>query len=268
MAAERWINALFGCAVAGMTACAPALASETEGQRQARQETDDPVLFHNQLELKPNYVFHSDSGGWSYSQINRLLHPYDASSVVPGLRIDKGFSLVRVDLPFICQNTARASGCALQDTVILDLAGFHTSFGAVGIGPVVSLPTATSAATGRGKWSIGPAAGLTIRSLRGLRIGLLLQQFFSITGLSTRPSVNELRLQFIFHYYFQDASYLFTDPTYRIDFENGHNTVPVNLQFGKAFSKTLTASVGPEYIASGTARGDLGIRLTLDFHEW
>jgi hypothetical protein len=82
----------------------------------------------------------------------------------------------------------------LQDMAIMDVVIFPQSFGALGIGPVVILPTATDPALGNGKWSVGPTFVGIFRQ-GGLQVGGLFQGIFDVAGSPSRPDVNTLSLQ-------------------------------------------------------------------------
>jgi hypothetical protein len=82
----------------------------------------------------------------------------------------------------------------LGDTAALDLVLFDTSWGRWGIGPVLSIPTATDDALGTGKWSLGPAA-VGITRLGDLMVGMLGTGLFSVAGDSDRESVSAITFQ-------------------------------------------------------------------------
>ena len=82
----------------------------------------------------------------------------------------------------------------LGDTVLLDVALFDTSWGRWGLGPVLSIPTATDDTLGTGKWSIGPAAVAITRADK-LMFGLLGMGLFSVAGDSDRGHVSAVTFQ-------------------------------------------------------------------------
>lgn len=82
----------------------------------------------------------------------------------------------------------------LQDIAIVDGVIFPQSFGALGVGPVIVLPTATDPALGNGKWLLGPAVFAIVR-MGSLQLGGLFQGFFSIAGSPSRPPVDNISLQ-------------------------------------------------------------------------
>ena len=241
-------------------------AAESEGQKEAQEESNDPVIFVRVLQTKPTYT-RIEKGGWQYNQTNRVLLPF-AGSLIPGVRLGKTYSITRLEAPILYRSTPQLSQWGARDFTLFDLMGGDTGFGAAGLGPLVSMPTATNTAFGTGKWSIGPAAGLTVRSVKGFRFSVLLQQFFSVAGDSSRATVSTLWLQPNFAMYFPHALSLITDPIYKFDWTATTATLPVNLQVGKAFNRNLSCALGPEYIANGPTSGNWSIKGTVNYLNW
>lgn len=63
-----------------------------------------------------------------------------------------------------------------------------------GIGPILSLPTATDPALGSEKWSIGPALRLTYRT-GNWNLGFIAGQRWSFAGTGSRDDVNQLLIR-------------------------------------------------------------------------
>jgi hypothetical protein len=82
----------------------------------------------------------------------------------------------------------------LQDMAIVDVMVWRTSFGSWGVGPVVSVPTATDPLLGSGKFSVGPAFVVIMRK-GPFQGGFLAQGFFSVAGKSDREDVDVVALQ-------------------------------------------------------------------------
>ena len=119
----------------------------------------------------------------------------------------------------------------LQDIALVDVLIFRQSFGALGAGAAVILPTATDPALGNGKWSVGPAFVGIFRQ-GGLQIGGLLQGIFSVAGSPSKPDVNSLSLQIFGGIGLPDDwSIGFSEITYGYDLTNGRWTsVPFGLR--------------------------------------
>jgi hypothetical protein len=82
----------------------------------------------------------------------------------------------------------------LQDTALLDVLIFDQPWGRLGVGGLLSVPTATEEALGTDKWSVGPAL-VGITKSGKWQYGLLGTGLFSVAGKSDRPSVSALTLQ-------------------------------------------------------------------------
>jgi hypothetical protein len=76
----------------------------------------------------------------------------------------------------------------------LDLVIFDAPWGRWGIGPVLSVPTASDDALGTGKWSLGPTA-VGITRVGKLMVGMLGTGLFSVAGDSDRQDVSALTFQ-------------------------------------------------------------------------
>ena len=82
----------------------------------------------------------------------------------------------------------------LTDTALLDVLIFDQPWGRLGVGGLMSVPTATDQALGTEKWSIGPAV-VGITKSGKWQYGLLGTGLFSVAGKSDRSSVSALTLQ-------------------------------------------------------------------------
>ena len=81
-----------------------------------------------------------------------------------------------------------------------------------GFGPDFVLPTATQTSLGAGKWSAGPALALVFRP-KPFSLAAIVSNVWSFAGASGKPSVNEVSLQYLFHYGFGDGWSLNSSPT-------------------------------------------------------
>ena len=178
------------------------------------------------------------------------------------------YSLMRFEAPIIYQTSPQLTQWGAQDFTFFDIAGGNTSFGAAGIGYDFSFPTATNSTFGSGKWSIGPAGGFVVKSIPDFRASVLLQQFFSFAGDSSRREYSQLWVQPTLMKYFGKSYFLQTDPIYKFDWINTIATLPVNLAFGNAFSSRITAALGPEWIANGNGTGNWTVKGTFNYLNW
>ena len=81
------------------------LNNERKNEKEALEETDNPILFDTVLQIKPVYTL-IDEGGWSYGQTNRVVAPFRGAGT-PGIQIGDFYSLIRFDAPIIYQTTSK-----------------------------------------------------------------------------------------------------------------------------------------------------------------
>jgi hypothetical protein len=101
-----------------------------------------------------------------------------------------------------------------------------------GVGPVFLLPTATDDLLGTGKYGIGPTA-VFLKQTSGWTYGALINQIWSVGGLSSRPDVSSTFLQpFAAKALGKGRTLTFNfESTY--DWENEKWSVPFNVQYSK-----------------------------------
>lgn len=90
--------------------------------------------------------------------------------------------------------TPSANTTGLADTALVDLMVSATSWGRQGFGAGLILPTASEAALGSEKWSLGPAY-VALTSKGSFQGGFLTQWLFSVAGKSDRDDINSLTIQ-------------------------------------------------------------------------
>jgi hypothetical protein len=106
-----------------------------------------------------------------------------------------------------------------------------------GVGPSITLPTATANITGSGKLSIGPAAVVLVTPKPWV-IGTLVRQLWSVAGPSGRRDVNQLLLQPFVNYNLSEGWYLSSSPIITANWGAASSqrwSVPVGGGFGKVF---------------------------------
>jgi hypothetical protein len=117
-----------------------------------------------------------------------------------------------------------------------------------GIGPSVTLPTATNSEIGSGKLSMGPGA-VALAMPKPWVVGILGRQLWSVAGPNGRKDVNQLLLQPFVNYNLPGGWYLVSSPIITADWtatSSDRWTVPVGGGFGKIFrigSQPMNASL-------------------------
>lgn len=121
-----------------------------------------------------------------------------------------------------------------------------------GVGPAISVPTATDVRLGTGKWEAGPSFVALLMS-KEVVTGFLVNNLWSIGGDSNRKNVNAMTLQPFFNYNLPDGWYLTTSPVITANWEADNKnrwTVPVGGGLGRVFTighQPVNAQVGAYY---------------------
>lgn len=106
-----------------------------------------------------------------------------------------------------------------------------------GLGPTVTMPTASDDRLGAGKWSVGPA--IAVLRIDGPWVyGFLAQNTWSIGGDSDRSDVNQLFVQPFVTYNFDRGWYVTSAPAITADWKARSSqrwTVPLGLGVGRLF---------------------------------
>jgi hypothetical protein len=139
-----------------------------------------------------------------------------------------------IQVPDLTSNVRGVSG--LGD-VELSLFLSPAKFGPViwGVGPAISIPTATEDILGTKKLSVGPAV-VVLRSQGHWLFGALVQNLFSVAGPSARPDVNQMLMQPFVNYNLRHGWYLVSSPVITANWEATPPntwTVPVGGGVGK-----------------------------------
>lgn len=142
-----------------------------------------------------------------------------------------------------------------------------------GIGPALSVPTASDDALGTGKWSAGPSAVVLTMPGRWV-LGALVSNQWSFAGDDDRPDVNSMMIQPFVNYNFDKGWYFSFSPviTANHEAEDGQKwTVPLGGGFGRVFKagkQPLNASISAYYNAEkpdGAADWTIGAQVKFMF---
>ena len=140
-----------------------------------------------------------------------------------------------------------------------------------GIGPSLSVPTATDDSLGSEKWSAGPAA-VALTMPGNWVVGTLARQLWSFTGDNDRQDVNQTLIQPFVNYNFPGGWYAVSSPIVTANWEADSDdtwTVPVGGGMGRIFhigSQAMNASAQAFYNVESPQYGpDWSLRLQLQF---
>lgn len=120
----------------------------------------------------------------------------------------------------------------------------------VGIGPNLTMPTATADALGSGKWQAGFAFVAFVVHSPVFQFGGLVTWQTSIAGDEDRPSTNNGAIQPFYFWQLGKGTYLRGAPIWYFDFENDGYAIPLALGIGKVVKVDNTVFnlfVEPQY---------------------
>ncbi len=145
----------------------------------------------------------------------------------------------------------------LGDINLFDI--FLVSQGAtqIGIGPLVTAPTATDPTLGTGKWQAGLAA-VVVNASRARLVGALVQWQHSFAGQSGRPTVQSLTAQPFGIFNLPGGWYIRSTGIWTFDLQHGAWYIPVGLGGGKAWKAGGTiynVFVEPQYSVAHSGAG-------------
>jgi hypothetical protein len=230
-----------------LCASAPARAAEDAAlAQQARAPTASLMAFYLRYDLITD--FHNDSS-------RETLGTFLIQPVIP-FRLFNLNHIARLTVPIITHSpkvrlvgddidldtgrpnvTLSPDGAAgLSDIVLLDVVTFKVPSGRLGVGPLMSIPTATDSSLGSKKWQLGPA-GVAILRAGNLQYGGLLQGYFTVAGDRDRDDVNALSLQPFASWSLPGGWGIgFSEMSFAYDLEKGKWT---NLPFGLSLEKLV-----------------------------
>ncbi len=140
-----------------------------------------------------------------------------------------------------------------------------------GVGPIISLPTATDKPLGSGKWSAGPSA-VVLTMPGNWVIGALASNIWSFAGDTNRSEVNRLTFQYFVNYNLPNGWYLTSAPIITADWTADNDDrwlVPFGGGVGKIFKigpQPMNAQVAAFYNAVRPDNGPVwSLRMQLQF---
>lgn len=232
------------------------------------QQTQNPIAALTSVPFQNNWTF--NVGPNDQTQYIMNLQP-----VIP-YQLNQDWNLImRMVMPLISQPqmSANVSGAfGLADTdVTFFLSPISSSKFIWGIGPVISIPTATSRDLGSSRWGLGPSIVLLTQQ-NHWTIGLLTNQIWTLGGTNGDNGINNLFIQ-PFISYSLNASWNLSFTS-----ETNYNwnaaikqrwTVPLDLVLVKVLmlgKQALTIGAGPRYFAKFPGeKPRWGARLVISF---
>jgi hypothetical protein len=203
------------------------------------------------------------------------IRPTIAGSVTPDLSI-----VSRTTVPFVFQPdpahgfaTISGLGDIAESLYVVPSLASEVIWG---VGPTVSLPTASEPELGSGQLGLGPTAAVLIQP-RPLTLGVLAAQIWSVEGASTLPSVNRLSVMYVGAFHFPHGWYVHTAPIVTANWNAGSLrntwTIPVGGGAGKVLNVggvSISASVAaywnvvrPDTVTAPSASAQVQVALLL-----
>ena len=243
-------------------------ASDEKNLGDAAANATNPMAFVTKLQVQPNFTWKGDMA----RQINlttRIVQP-TASVGLPFIKSKnpaKVYTIYRLEVPLISQtfpSKPALDATGLSDLIIADLVAFKQSWGIVGGGPGLLIPTMNPTQISGGKWCAGVASVVLNTKTKGFMYGALVQQYSSFAGSSSKPGRNFMLFQPIINKVLQGGYFVGFSPVMTFDWKNNDYSIPVILSFGKAFAKNLSAYIAPQYMISGPNKGDFTLQFQIN----
>jgi hypothetical protein len=214
-----------GLATIGLMAlaCGAAPADAQQVSAQALAQANNPLADLNAVNLQDYYVPSFTSSPTSKANTLNV-----RGVVVTGRQV------IRATLPIIANGTAAGLGdLNVFDAFLLTRSGARTQFG---LGPLLVIPTNTSAPLGAGSsWQLGAAAVLVHPLTGGSLLGGLLTWQTDVVGGDNRVDTNLGTAQFFATFPIGSGWYVRSSPLAVLDFQNDRYLVPFGLGMGKVF---------------------------------
>ncbi len=250
---DTYVTTIRGSIVIGIASAllvlTPALVRGATGTDSTSAE--DSNKSNNPLTPAPGLNFqdyYSPTLFGSNSYINDFLVrgtlPLPPNSVIPVPE------LIRLTVPI--STRPESSGgytTGLGDINVFDIFLLKTDGPQLGIGPLLTMPTASNDALGTGKWQAG-LAGVVVDPSPQRLLGALIQWQTSFAGDSNRPNVDTLTFQPFLIYNLPRGWYLRSTGIWSFNLENGDYYIPIGLGAGKVWksgSNLYNLFVEPQY---------------------
>jgi hypothetical protein len=221
--------------------CSRVMAHQESETEELAKKTQNPVADLISVPLQNNFNF---GAGFNH---NKMIYALNVQPVIP-VNLNEEWNLItRIIMPIINQPSLFPThGGAVPSTTGTGFGDFNPTFflspakpGELiwGIGPTLTLPTATDRNLGAGQFSIGPA-GVVLTMQGHWVFGALMNNQWSVAGWGDKP-VNSMLLQPFINYNLPDGWYLTSAPILTADWKADKAgdvwTVPLGGGVGKLF---------------------------------
>ncbi|MDQ6473091.1 hypothetical protein RB619_20820 [Flavobacterium sp. LHD-80] len=234
----------------------------------AASDATNPLAFVTKVQVQPNFTW-KDNDGRQINLTSRVIQP-SASIGLPFIKSNdpsKIYTIYRLEVPIIGQTfpgNPDGDATGLADLILLDAIVFKQKWGLLGAGPGLIFPTMKPEQISSRKWSAGAAVVVLNTKTKGLQWGFLAQQYFNFAGDKDRESKNFMIFQPILNKILGDGKFIQLGSILNFNWTDQTYHIPIAVNFGKAFSKSLSILGGPEYVVSGPNKGDFTIRFQIN----
>jgi hypothetical protein len=160
--------------------------------------------------------------------------------------------LLQATIPIVTSPEERGDRTSgLGDIELQDIVTYQSGSLELGLGPVLTFPSATDDRLGDGKWQAGATAAAVGTEPWGILAAIVTYQHSFANDGHRRPTQNELEVQPFVTYDLPDAFYLRSTAMWTWDLQDGSFSMPFGLGAGKVWKlpndATLNAFVEPQY---------------------
>lgn len=219
---------------------------------------DDMNAANNPLQPSLGLNFQNQYTGRLYGLGDKDANSFLLRGVMPH-KLFGAPQLLRATLPVTTTPNVPPMGdkTGLGDFNLFDIFIFKREGLEIGIGPQLTIPTATRDETGTGKWQAG-LVGMAIAPKKWGLLGGLLTWQHSFAGEEDRPTQNNLQAQPFLIYNLPQGWYVRSTATWNWDLARGTHYIPVGLGGGKVWKvgqTTVNAFAEPQWTVSHQGEG-------------
>ena len=221
---------------------ATVVAAEEKGGDDLRAKVQNPVSSMYSLPLKLTVDYGAPNGSAYFFNVNPVI-PVTVGdwnlisrALIPAWVSVDGFIEGTPDIPQGRPANDRENGLG-DINYSLFFSPNKTKPFIWGVGPSITLPTASKDQLGSGKWSAG-ATGVVLVQPDWGTYGMLVRQLWSFAGDGDRASVNQMLIEPFVNYNLDNGWYLITDLISTVNWnarDNNKWTIPLGGGVGKLF---------------------------------
>lgn len=243
-------------------------AAQDDNINEAAANAANPLVFITKIQGQPNFTW-KENEGRQVNLTSRIILP-TASVGLPFIKSkdpSKVYTIYRLEVPIISQTfpeNQELDATGMSDVSLLDVIIIKQRWGMFGTGPALIIPVMKPAPISIRKWAAGIAMVALNTNTKGIQWGALAQQFFTFAGDSERSNESIMLFQPIFNVMLGGGKYLQVSPIMNFNWTEETYDIPIAINVGKAFSKNMSALIGPEYVISGPNEKDFTFRFQLN----